>query len=46
MHGGCERNRQEARARLGSDWWALAYAAGRRTSIEELLKDIDKTIGG
>jgi len=30
-----------ARARLGPDRWALAYAAGRRTSIEALLNDID-----
>lgn len=31
----------EVRARLGEDRWALAYAAGRSTSIDGLLKDID-----
>jgi tetratricopeptide (TPR) repeat protein len=34
----------EARARLGPERWALAYAAGRRTSIEALLKDIDRVL--
>jgi tetratricopeptide (TPR) repeat protein len=32
---------REARGRLGPDRWALAYAAGRRTSLEALLNDID-----
>ena len=32
---------REARARLGPDQWARAYAAGRMTSIEALLKDIE-----
>jgi hypothetical protein len=27
--------------RLGPDRWAMAYAAGRKTSIDGLLKDID-----
>jgi predicted ATPase/DNA-binding XRE family transcriptional regulator len=36
-----EQSELEARARLGPDRWALAYAAGRRTSIDSLLKDID-----
>ena len=36
-----EQSEREARARLGPDRWALAYAAGRRTSIDSLLKDID-----
>jgi predicted ATPase/transcriptional regulator with XRE-family HTH domain len=31
-----------ARARLGPDRWAVAYAAGRKTSIDALLKDIDR----
>ena len=31
----------EVRARLGQDRWARAYAAGRGSSIEALLKDID-----
>jgi tetratricopeptide (TPR) repeat protein len=32
---------KEVRARLGPDRWAQAYAAGRRSSIDALLKDID-----
>jgi ATP/maltotriose-dependent transcriptional regulator MalT len=36
-----EQSEQKARARLGPDRWALAYTAGRRTSIDSLLKDID-----
>ena len=33
---------REMRARLGPDRWAAAYAAGRQTSIDSLLKDIDR----
>jgi tetratricopeptide (TPR) repeat protein len=33
---------REVRARLGPDRWAAAYAAGRQTSIDSLLKDIDR----
>ena len=40
-----EQAEREARARLGSDRWAQAYAAGRRASINGLLKDIDNAIG-
>jgi len=32
---------RDARARLGPDKWVRAYAAGRQTSIESLIKDID-----
>jgi predicted ATPase/DNA-binding XRE family transcriptional regulator len=32
---------REVRARLGPDRWARAYAAGRVTSIDSLIKDID-----
>jgi len=32
---------REARARLGPDRWALAYAAGRSASIDSLMDDID-----
>jgi predicted ATPase/DNA-binding XRE family transcriptional regulator len=32
---------REARARLGPDLWAVAYTAGRTSSIDALLKDID-----
>jgi predicted ATPase/DNA-binding XRE family transcriptional regulator len=32
---------REVRARLGPDQWAAAYAAGRQTSLDSLLNDID-----
>ena len=35
---------REARARLGPDRWAIAYAAGRRMTIDALLKDIDRAL--
>ena len=35
------QSEQEVRARLGQDRWGHAYAAGRRTSFDALLKDID-----
>jgi tetratricopeptide (TPR) repeat protein len=31
----------DVRARLGPDRWAAAYAAGRQTSLDALLQDID-----
>jgi ATP/maltotriose-dependent transcriptional regulator MalT len=37
-----ERAEREVRARLGPDEWSRAYAAGRRSSIDVLLKDIDR----
>jgi tetratricopeptide (TPR) repeat protein len=37
-----DRAEREARARLGTDRWALAYAAGRGASIDSLMKDIDR----
>jgi hypothetical protein len=37
-----EQAEREARAHLGPDRWAQAYAAGRRTSIDSLLKEIDR----
>jgi ATP/maltotriose-dependent transcriptional regulator MalT len=41
VHALLEQAEREARARLGSDRWVVAYAVGRRTSIDALLKDID-----
>jgi ATP/maltotriose-dependent transcriptional regulator MalT len=35
---------RQVRARLGPDQWAKAYAAGRRTSFDALLKDIDHVL--
>jgi tetratricopeptide (TPR) repeat protein len=34
----------EMRARLESDRWAAAYAAGRQASIDSLLTDIDRVV--
>ena len=39
-----EQAEREARARLGPTRWARAYAAGRTTSIDSLLKDIDRVL--
>ena len=42
VHDLLEQAEREARARLGPDRWAQAYAAGRKTSIDSLLKEIDR----
>jgi predicted ATPase/DNA-binding XRE family transcriptional regulator len=36
-----EQSERGARARLGQDQWDRAYAAGRRASIDSLLKEIE-----
>lgn len=36
-----ERSERQARVRLGPDRWSRSYAAGRVTTIEMLIKDID-----
>ena len=36
-----EQAERDVRSSLGPDRWARAYAAGRQSSIESLLKDID-----
>ena len=41
VHALGERTQREVRARLGPGRWAQAYAAGRTSSIDALLKDID-----
>ena len=41
VHDLREQAEREARARLGSDRWAQAYAAGRKSSIDALIQDID-----
>jgi predicted ATPase/DNA-binding XRE family transcriptional regulator len=38
------RVEHEVRARLGNERWAEAYAAGRRTSMDSLLKEIDSAL--
>ena len=40
-----EQAERDVRARLGPDRWARAYAAGRKSSIDALLKDIDGARG-
>jgi hypothetical protein len=35
---------REARGRLGPSGWARAYAAGRKMTIDALLKDIDRVL--
>src|SRR5262249_42978140 len=45
VHDLRERAESEVRARLGPDRWGRAYAAGRVTSIDSLIKDIDRTVG-
>jgi predicted ATPase/DNA-binding XRE family transcriptional regulator len=45
VHDLREQAEQEVRRRLGPDRWVRAYAAGRRTSIDSLLKEIDSVVG-
>jgi predicted ATPase/DNA-binding XRE family transcriptional regulator len=44
VHDLREQTEQEARARLGPDRWARAYAAGRKTSLDSVLEDIDRAL--
>jgi predicted ATPase len=37
-----DQTERDVRARLGPDRWARTYAAGRKTSIDSLLEDIDR----
>jgi predicted ATPase/DNA-binding XRE family transcriptional regulator len=37
-----EHAERDARARLGAERWARAYAAGRGSSIEAMIQDIDR----
>jgi len=39
-----EQAERGPRARLGPDRWARAYAAGRKTSLDSLLEDLDKIL--
>ena len=39
-----EQAQRSALARLGPNRWAASYAAGRNTSIDALLKDIDRIV--
>jgi hypothetical protein len=44
VHDLREQAEREVRARLGADRWARAYAAGRVTSIDSLITDIDSVL--
>jgi tetratricopeptide (TPR) repeat protein len=44
VHDLREQAEREVRARLGPDLWARAYAAGRNSSIDSLMKDIDSVL--
>jgi predicted ATPase/DNA-binding XRE family transcriptional regulator len=44
VHNFREQAERDLRARLGPDQWERAYAAGRRTSIDSLLQDIDRVV--
>jgi predicted ATPase len=39
-----DRAEREVRARLGPDRWSRAYAAGRVTTIDSLIKEIDSVL--
>ena len=45
VHALGEQAEREVRGRLGPDRWARAYAAGRVTSIDSLMIDIDSVLG-
>jgi predicted ATPase/DNA-binding XRE family transcriptional regulator len=44
VHDLKDETEREVRRRLGPDRWARAYAAGRSTSIDALMKDIDRVL--
>jgi predicted ATPase len=44
IHDLRENAERESRARLGPDRWARSYAAGRQTTIDALLRDIDRVV--
>jgi predicted ATPase/DNA-binding XRE family transcriptional regulator len=44
VHDLHEQAERDVRARLGPDRWERAYAAGRVSSIDALLKDIDRSL--
>jgi len=44
VHDLREQAEQGVRQRLGPDRWAQAYAAGRATTIDSLMKEIDDAL--
>jgi tetratricopeptide (TPR) repeat protein len=45
VHDLRERSELDVRVRLGPDRWAEAYSAGRTSSVDAMLKDIDRVLG-
>jgi predicted ATPase/transcriptional regulator with XRE-family HTH domain len=45
VHDLTQQASRDVRARLGPDRWAIAYAAGRASSIDDLLGDIARATG-
>jgi tetratricopeptide (TPR) repeat protein len=45
VHDLREEAERKARARLGPERWARAYARGRTSSIDAVMKDIDSVLG-
>ena len=45
VHDLTEQAGRDVRARLGPNRWTQAYAAGRMSSIDVLLKDVDHALG-
>jgi len=40
-----EHSERDVRVRLGPERWAEAYSAGRASSVDAMLKDIDRVLG-
>jgi predicted ATPase/DNA-binding XRE family transcriptional regulator len=45
VHDLREHSERDVRLRLGPDRWAEAYSAGRTSSVDAMLKDIDRVLG-
>jgi ATP/maltotriose-dependent transcriptional regulator MalT len=45
VHDLREHSEPHVRVRLGPDRWAEAYSAGRTSSVDAMLKDIDRVLG-
>ena len=45
LHDLRDQAERDGRSRLGPSRWARAHAAGRSTSIDSLLRDIDRAMG-
>jgi predicted ATPase/DNA-binding XRE family transcriptional regulator len=45
VHDLREHSERDVRLRLGPDRWAEAYSVGRTSSVDAMLKDIDRVLG-